>query len=112
MKTSDQMLIVFIIVEVLFLILLAVATARADDIVIYQTMPGNPNQIDREAPKIIVKDNGTAYYTIPGGRGRDYNRPGFRITTGGSNGFGTFGNQYRTDQPVQQIMPYVWSPQD
>jgi len=110
MKLYEWVVLVILIAIIAFFV--AVGMTHAADIVLHQTMPGNTKQINREAAKIIIKDNGTAYYTIPGGRGRDNRRPAYKITGGEDNAIGTFGNQYRINQPVQQGLRHVWAPED
>ena len=64
LKAYFMRLMIALCIVMLFIV--AISLAHAGDIILYQTMPGNATQVNREAPKIIIKDNGTAYYTIPG----------------------------------------------
>ena len=109
-KAYFMRLMIAVCIALLFIVVINMA--HAEDIIVYQTMPGNANQINREAPKLIIKDNGTAYYTIPGGSGRDYTRPAYRITGGDNNAIGTFGTEYRTDFEVSEKLLHVRPAQD
>jgi hypothetical protein len=99
--------------KILIVFIALITTAYAQDTVIYQTYPGTDIR-DYSAPSMVierdgVQGNGIGYQTHPGTTVRDYSKPGIII----ERNHGRFiNNQHRINQPMQQVMPYVWPAQD
>ena len=104
--------VVLVILIVIIAILILSKTIFAADIVIHQTYPGTDIR-DYSAPSVVITDDGTGFITHPGTDVRDYSQPGLTIERSDSyEPIRPVWNQHRIDQPVQQALPYVWTPQD
>ena len=53
-KLAAYFMRLMIAVCIALLFIVVINMAHAEDIIVYQTMPGNANQINREAPKLIT----------------------------------------------------------